>query len=238
MPSHYIVNSTKARSAQPQTPAVTWPASTVWACAAAANRINEGYCKEDVWMPHATPPYRGKLANKVLVQTWLRTGDFSEITPADIALGQAARDYHSRTLTFAALRAPLTEFQATLSRACGLDEISESDRYSVAVISSQISSYLQAQEQDRVRDLVNSAAPAVGTVGSKICTAITVIRSNYSVVYGVYFVNAVTDQGQPVFFSYRESLTTASQHRISGTVKALRPDATQLNRVKIIKEVS
>jgi hypothetical protein len=60
-----------------------------------------------------------------------------------------------------------------------------------------------------------------------------VIRSNYSVNYGVYFVNAVTALGQPVFFSYRQNLQTGSEYRISGTVKALRDDATQLNRVKI-----
>lgn len=230
MLSHYVVKSAKARSTQPQAPAVVWPAVTVWAAAAYAHRINGEYIK----YPQAPEDGEPRIDSRTLMDRALRSTDL--ITEDDIALGKAAREYHTRTLLFAALKRPLTEFQTTLSRACGLDEVSERDRYSLAVICSQISGYYRSQEQDRVRELVDSSAPAVGVVGTKITTAITVVRSNYSVNYGVYFVNAVTDLGQPVFFSYRENLATASQHRISGTVKALRPDATQLNRVKIIQE--
>lgn len=230
MLSHYVVKTSRARSAQSKAPAVTWPAGTVWAAAAYAHRINGEYIK----YPLTPEDGEARTDSRTLMDQALRNTDL--ITEQDIALGQAARDYHTRTLLFAALKRPLTEFQTTLSRACALDEVSERDRYSLAVICSQISGYYRAQEQDRVRELVNTSAPAVGTVGTKITIAITVIRSNYSIKYDVYFVNAVTDLGQLVFFSYRENLATASQHRISGTVKALRPDATQLNRVKIIQE--
>lgn len=230
MYSNYVMKNAKTRRAQPAAPVLVWTAGTVWAAAAYAHRINGEYIKNSV----TTEDGKTQTDNRTLMQRALTNTEL--IAAEDIALGQAARDYHTRTLLFAALQRPLTEFQATLSRACGLDEVSERDRYSLAVICSQISGYYRAQEQDSVRQLVDLAAPAVGTVGTKIQANITVIRSNYSIKYGVYFVNAVTDLGQPVFFSYRENLATASQHRVSGTVKALRSDATQLNRVKIIQE--
>lgn len=230
MLSYYAVKSTKTRSTQPQAAAVTWPAGTVWAAAARAHRINGEYIKYST----TTESGEARTDSRTLMDQALR--NTALITPEDIELGLAARDYHTSTLLFAALQRPLTEFQTTLSHACGLAEVSERDRLSLSVICSQISGYRRSQEQDRVRELVNRAAPIMGAPGTKITATITVIRSNYSVNYGVYFVNAVTDRGQPVFFSYRENLATASQHRISGTVKAQRPDTTQLNRVKIIKD--
>lgn len=232
MLSHYVVKSTKARRTQLQAPAVVWPAGTVWAAAAYAHRINGDYIKYPVAAEDGEP----KTDSRTLMDRALRNNTL--ITEQDVAMGQQAHDYHTRTLLFRALQKPLTEFETVLSRACALTEVSERDRYSLAVICSQISGYLKSVEQDRVRGLVDVSAPPVGTVGSKVQAQITVVRSSFSVNYGVYFVNAVTDLGQPVFFSYRQNLDTGSQHRISGTVKALRSDATQLNRVKIIKEVS
>lgn len=224
----YVVST---RRSQPKTqtvrPMQSWPAGTVWAAAAYAQRINGDYVKYPIAQEDGVQLESNRdLMMRAMIDTGL-------ITEQDIAQGQAARDYHRRTLLFRALQRPLTEFEIALNTACALDDVKETDRYSLAVIASQISGYAKSMEQDRVRGLVNTAAPPVGSVGTKITAKITVVRSNYSVNYGVYFVNAVTDLGQPVFFSYRQSLGTGSEHEISGTVKALRDDATQLNRVKI-----
>ena len=227
MYSRYVV---KTRRTQPKTPAApvqTWSAGTVWAAAAYAQRINGDYVK------YASTQEDGAVreANRdLMLRAMNNTG---LITEQDIALGQAARDYHRRTLLFRALQRPLTEFETALNTACLLDEVKQTDRYSLAIIASQISGYAKSLEQDRVRGMVDITAAPVGAVGTKVTAEITVIRSNYSVNYGVYFVNAVTDQGQPVVFSYRQNLQTGSEYKITGTVKALRDDATQLNRVKI-----
>ena len=227
MYSRYVVKTRRAQPKSPAAPVQSWPVGTVWAAAAYAQRINGDYVK------HATTPEDGvqREANRDVMLRALNNS--TVITEQDIALGEAARDYHRRTLLFRALQRPLTEFETALNTACLLDEVKQTDRYSLAIIASQIAGYAKSVEQDRVRGLVDINAAPVGTVGTKITADITVIRSNYSVNYGVYFVNAVTDRGQPVFFSYRQNLQTGSEHRISGTVKALRDDATQLNRVKI-----
>lgn len=230
MLSHYVVKTAKARSTQPRPPAMVWPAGTVWAAAAYAHRINGEYIK----YPQAPEDGEARVDNRTLMYNALQNNTL--LTEQDIALGQQARDYHSGILLFRALQKPLTEFETVLSRTCALSEIAEHDRYSLAIICSQIDGYQRCLEQDRVRGLVDRSAPPVGAVGTKITAAITVVRSNFSVKYGVYFVNAVTDLGQPIFFSYRENLVTGSQHQITGTVKVIKSDATQLNRVKTIKE--
>jgi hypothetical protein len=50
----------------------------------------------------------------------------------------------------------------------------------------------------------------------------------------VYFVSGITDTNQAVFFSYRERQDVGTWLTIKGTVKAHRPDATQLSRVRVI----
>jgi hypothetical protein len=227
MYSRYVVKTRRAQSKPPAAPVQTWPVNTVWAAAAHAQRINGDYIKYPIAQEDGVQLESNRdIMLRVLNNT-------KDITEQDIALGQAARDYHRRTLLFRALQRPLTEFETALNTACLLDEVKQTDRYSLAVIASQISGYSKSLEQDRVRGMVDVTAAPVGAVGTKVTAEITVIRSNYSVNYGVYFVNAVTSQGQPVFFSYRQNLQTGSKYKITGTVKALRDDATQLNRVKI-----
>jgi hypothetical protein len=50
----------------------------------------------------------------------------------------------------------------------------------------------------------------------------------------VYFISGITDTNQAVFFSYRERHAVGTLITIKGTVKAHRPDATQLSRVRVI----
>ena len=86
-------------------------ADQVWGCAAAAQRINEGYFKEDQW-DTAEAGIKIKTANKSLVKAWLRDEDYSQITAADIAAGQTARN-HFKSYTFLAIAGRLNEFQTT-----------------------------------------------------------------------------------------------------------------------------
>lgn len=238
MYSRYVVrNSTRTRSSAPaKVVTQTVPALTVWAAAAYAHRINDGYYKDGSWESNDDGTQRRvREPNRDLMNRALENTNL--LTEQDLALGQAAHAYHSQTMVMQALRSPLSDFQMLLSRVCALDEIASTDRYTLAVIGSQIAGYLKSVEQDQVRSLIDPFATPVGQVGDKVDLAITVVRSNYSMKYMVYFVNAVTATGQPVFFSHKNNLPTGSQHQARGTVKAIRPDATQLTRVKLVKEI-
>ena len=48
-------------------------AEQVWGLAVEADRINDGYLKEDLW-DTAEAGVRVKTANKVMVKQWLRDG--------------------------------------------------------------------------------------------------------------------------------------------------------------------
>ena len=81
---------------------------------------------------------------------------------------------------------------------------------------------------------VDTTAGHVGAVGAKVTCAIEVVRSVYSQNYNCFFVTGITEQNQPVFFSYRGQLQAGVKITVQGAVKAHRNDSTQLNRVKVI----
>ena len=105
--------------------------------------------------------------------------------------------------------------------------------FDMAVVASQIRAWRQGVMEEQARfDLVREP---IAPVGHKVTADITVVKSVYSMNYGVYFVTAKTDTKHMVFFSYRDQMATGHRCRIAGTVKAHRDDSTQLNRVKVMK---
>ena len=74
----------------------------------------------------------------------------------------------------------------------------------------------------------------LAAVGARVAVDAVVVRSVYSQNYNVHFVTARTQCNRLVFFSYREGLDADTPIRVRGTVKAHRPDSTQLNRVKLV----
>ena len=109
-------------------------AETVWACAAAAQRINDGYYKEDKWEVVNDQARKVSDANKVMVKAWLRDQDFSQITAADTAEGIRARN-HFKSYTFLAIAGRLNEFQQTAMKLAAKEEFTGRDIYDFAVIS-------------------------------------------------------------------------------------------------------
>ena len=63
---------------------------------------------------------------------------------------------------------------------------------------------------------------------------VEIVSANYSQNYNIYWITAVNDADQPVFFSYRNPLVAGDRFSIAGTVKGHRDGKTQLNRVKIV----
>jgi hypothetical protein len=209
-----------------------YTAETVWAAAAYADRVNGGeYLREQenilnpdgTWQP-------GRLPNKRLLANALADPDL--VTEADRKTGREAWHWHQGRSMMDGLRGELSAFKKTLLETVSQTAFLSTDAMHMAVVASQIRAWRQGVVEEQARDDV--APGYLAEVGTKIKTAITVIRSVYSQNYNVYFVTAKTESRHIVFFSYRDRLESGHQFAIAGTVKAHRDDSTQLNRVRIL----
>jgi hypothetical protein len=208
-------------------------ADQVWAFAATADRINDGqYVKEDQRSSDGQCVI--KEANKSMLKRWLREGYCGEDTPEDRDVGAAARAWHRGRLLVTALKRPLNNFEDTLNRAVGMDELAlEIHQLEIAIIASQIQSHRTgvAEEQKMWGTDTTPLAP----VGTKVECQVEVIKSVYSHNYNTTYIRAVTtDTRQVVMFNYREGWDVGTVLTIRGTVKAHREDCTQLNRVRVL----
>lgn len=225
-----------ARSRKPrQQPAdAVVSAETVWGAAAHADRINGGEYRKE-------PEYRvredGTITDEVVrqpnkIHMWTAIRDNSLITDADRDTGRAALDYVRKNLVIKGLKGAMSDFDQALSRVVEMAEfMTGADRYEIALVTSQIRAFREGTRIEAVMDDVNRAPLA--DVGAKVSGHAQVVKSVFSQNYNVYFVTAKTDSNHMVFFSYRERLAVDSEISFRGTVKAHRPDATQLNRVRL-----
>jgi hypothetical protein len=202
----------------------------MWGVAAYADRVNGGYVRE------TQRDEQGAVVrerNRDVIKLEVAAG-LPNVTDADIELGKLARDWLRGRLTFKTLRGePLSDFEITLRDAVQLEEFSNrTDGLNIAVVASQISAYRKGQEQEQMMDTIDKTPLAA--VGAKVAVEATVVRSVYSHNYSVFFVTARTQCNRLVFFSFREKLEAGTPIRARGTVKAHRPDSTQLNRVKLV----
>ena len=234
----YNLKSQVARARKPrqQPEDVTASADTVWAAAAYADRLNGGeYRKEPEYGMTETGEYTRDIvrhANKHYM--WQAIQDQSMITPEDRHVGRQARDWVQKSLVMKGLRGNMTDFDKALSRAVEIDEfMTGADRYEIALVTSQIRAWREGTRMEEI--MTDVVLTPVAAVGERVALAVQVIKSVYSTNYNVYFITAKTGANQLVFFSYRKGLGIGQQHSIRGHVKAHRPDATQLNRVRIVE---
>lgn len=228
------MNRTRRPRQQPED--VTTSADTVWAAAAYADRMNGGeYRKEREYLVRED----GTLTDQVVrepnrLYMWQAIQGRELITDADRDRGQQARDWLRKSLVIKGLKGDMTEFDTALSRAVEMDEfMTGSDRYEIALVTSQIRAWREGTRMEAVMDDIDRTP--VAAVGAKVHARCEVIKSVFSTNYNVYFITAKTETNQMVFFSHREGLAVGKMIDIKGTVKAHRPDATQLNRVRIVK---
>lgn len=208
-----------------------YTAETVWAAAAYADRVNGGeYLREQenilnpdgTWQP-------GRSANKWLLANALDDPDL--VTDQDREVGREAWHWHQGRCMMDGLRGELRDFKKVLFEAVSMTHFFSTQAFDMAIVASQIRAWRQGVVEEEARDDV--AVGYLAPVGTKVKTAVTVIRSVYSQNYNVYFVTAKTESRHIVFFSYRDRLQSGHQCEIAGTVKAHRGDSTQLNRVKV-----
>lgn len=225
----------RARRPRQQPEDVTASADIVWAAAAYADRINGGeYRKEREYLVRAD----GTLTDQVVrepnkIYMWQAIQGRELLTDADRETGRQARDWVAKNLMLKTLKGTVSEFEQALTRAVQMDDfMTGSDRYEIALITSQIRAWREGTRVEQATADVESGPLAAP--GARVDTTVTVIKSVFSTNFNVYFITAVTADRHMVFFSYRERLANDTQYQIRGTVKAYRDNSTQLNRVKVV----
>lgn len=206
-------------------------ADQVWACAAAAQRINEGYCKMDEWNYNVEPPVQTKIANKIMVKNWLRENNFSQVTAADYEAGIKARE-HFKGYTLLAIAGKLNEFQQTAFKIASKDAFTGRDLYDFAVVSCLPSVALRDAAHSELKREIYQSEQLPGAVGDTVVGDITVIRTRYNKDYNKYRIDARMGESIVDFWHTKE---LAGELRIKGKIKQQRGNkATQLNYVKIV----
>ena len=152
-------------------------ADQVWACAAAAQRINEGYFKEPEFAEDRVTVLRN--ANKTMVKGWLRDEDYSQVTAADITAGQTARN-HFKSYTFLAIAGRLNEFQTTAMQLAAKEDFTGRDIYDFAVISCLPSVAVRDVSNSELRREIYTSEQLQGTVGDAVVGDITVLTARFN----------------------------------------------------------
>lgn len=209
----------------------SYPAEFIWSAAAFAQRVNQGYFKEAQFDINDGVATKVKERNRDLLLQVLETP--AQIIDQDRELGQQAQDWHRKNLMVRALQTQLSSFDQAVYKVCARETFTKRDSYDLAILASLINSYDQGVRLENARARSTGTVKRPGAIGDKVELDIEVLRCFYSTNYFVYFVTAITDQDQLVFFSYKDRLATGTRVPIRGTVKTYRDDSTQLNRVRM-----
>jgi hypothetical protein len=206
-------------------------AEQVWACAAAAQRINGAYLKMDQRDHHTGLVV--KTANKVMVKEWLRSGDFAQVTAADTAAGKAARD-HFKTYTLMALTGQLNDFQHQAMKIAGKDTFTGRDMFDFSVISCLPEVAQRDQQRTELKREIFASEQLQGAIGDQIVGDITVVKTRYSQEYSRFKIDARMGDSF-VDFWFSKELSVGTNLRIKGKIKNQRGNkTTALNYVKIL----
>lgn len=210
---------------------MNFTAEQVWAAAAAADRINGGYVKEDVYVMENQCRKLLTEANKVMVKRWLREGYFSDIEPEDYEAGQRYRDYF-KTFTLKALAGRLNDFEHTAMKIATMDEFTGRNLLEFAVISCLPSVARRDQQRMDLQREVYASVPLAGNQGDTVIGDVEVVNCNYNQNYNKFKVNARMGDSF-VHFWYKDRIEGSV--RIRAKIKDIRGDkTTALNYVKII----
>ena len=203
-------------------------ADHVWGLAVAADRINGGYCKTDVYAENLDVVQ--KQANKTIVKGWLRNNQ-NPATAADVERGREVRNYFNGYL-LKQIAGKINDFEQTALRIAQMDEFTSKNLLEFSVISCLPSVMLRDQDRKELKSAINSSTQLVGEEGSKIQGEIEVFKCDYNPTYDKFIIQArLGDSYVNFWFGSRlEGAVT-----IRAKIKSQRGDnTTQLNFVKII----
>ena len=217
---------------KPTPASVSYSADNVWGAACAAQRINGSYVKET--------QYRFDEDKNTTVVAKQRNRDImidilanpAVLTVEDIAQGQACRKFLQNDLTLRTLKGQLNDFDRSTMKVLAVNEEFNTAKHKLelAVVACLPASQERALARQEVQGRMRQANSVFGTVGAKVTVDVEIIGASYSHQYGIYWINAITQDNCAVFFSHKNQLPLGNI-QIRGTVKAHRDGKTQLNRV-------
>jgi len=217
--------------AKRQRPTLDLSADLVWAAACAAHRINGGYLK----YPEIVDGKIVKPTNRELVKLYLADSSHQFVTEADRAQGHKCRQDLVNSTTMSALKNRATEWDLLAAQMATLDTVTSD--YELSVITAMPKSHSQNLARETVDSrLAYCETDPVGRVNEMITAQGEVMRSNYSANWNTFYVTIITNTNHQIFFAYRERLEPGSQINLRGRVKRHADRATQLSRVKILKQ--
>jgi hypothetical protein len=206
-------------------------ADQVWGLAVAADRINGGYFKEDVYVMENECRKRVTQANKAMVKDWLRTGAVTEATAEDITKGQEIRSYFNGFL-LKQIAGKINDFEQQALRIAQMDEFTPKNMLEFAIVSCLPSVMIRDQSKNELAREVRASTQLQGAVGDKIQGEIEVVKCYYSKDYDKFRVTAKLVDSF-VDFWYNSNLEAGSKISIKAKIKSVRGDnTTQLNFVK------
>jgi hypothetical protein len=206
-------------------------ADQVWGLAVAADRINGGYFKEDVYVMENDCQKRITQANKLMVKQWLREGAFTEATAGDIEKGREIRNYFNGFL-LKQIAGKINEFEQQALRIAQMDEFTNRNMLEFAIVSCLPSVMLRDQSKNELAREVRNSTQLQGNPGDKIQGEIEVVKCYYSQEYNKYRITAKLVDSF-VDFWYNSAMEQGSRVSIKAKIKSVRGDnTTQLNFVK------
>jgi hypothetical protein len=208
-------------------------ADQVWGLAVAADRINGGYFKEDVYVMENQCRKRITQANKMMVKEWLRTGAVTEATAEDIEKGREARHYFNGFL-LKELSGKINDFERQALSIAQMDEFTGRNMLEFAIISCLPNTMRNDQKRNDVARAIRESTQLVGNVGEVVQGDFEVVKSYYSQEYNKYRITAKLVDSF-VDFWYNKNLEQGALIKLKGKIKSVRGDnTTQLNYVKQI----
>jgi len=218
--------------AKRQRPTLDYTADQVWAAACAAYRINGGYFK------YAMISEEGRItrpSNRELVQLYLADDCNNFVTQADVEQGRKCRQDLVNGATVSALKNQATEWILLSAQMATLDTVTTD--YQVSVITAMPKSHSQNLARETVDGrLAYCETEPLGRVNEMITVQGEVVRCTYSAKWTTFYATVITDTNHQVFFAYREGLELGKLVKLRGRVKRHADRATQLSRVKLLKQ--
>jgi hypothetical protein len=203
-------------------------ADHVWGLAVAADRINGGYCKTDVYAENLDVVQ--KQANKTMVKGWLRNNQ-NPATAADVERGREVRNYFNGYL-LKQIAGKINDFEQTALRIAQMDEFTNRNMLEFSVVSCLPSVMLRDQSRKELKSAISSSVQLAGEEGDKITGEIEVFKCDYNTTYDKFMIQARMGDSY-VSFWFGSRLDGAVN--IRAKIKSHRGDnTTQLNFVKII----
>jgi hypothetical protein len=208
-------------------------ADQVWGLAVAADRINGGYFKEDVYVMENQCQKRVTQANKAMLKEWLRSGATTEATEADVERGREVRHFFNGFL-LKELSGKINDFERQALKIAQMEEFTNKNLLEFAIVSCLPAAMLREQSRKELDSEIRSSTQLTGNVGDRIEGDIEIVKCYFSQEYSKFRITAKLVDSF-VDFWYNTNMKTGDVVKIKAKIKSIRSNnTTQLNYVKKI----